>query len=94
MAMIAVKVELREEGGGALVPGGALILDENKAAPWDLPSTIPLLPGRHKFEASHPTRAILPPNPRVEEVVVPTDPQAPVQAICFEASLVPPREVA
>lgn len=94
MPMVDVRVELKEAGGDRDVPGGGLILDENRGAVWALPCTVPLLPGRHKFEASHSTRSILPPNPRVEAVVVPTDPQAPVQVIRFEAAATPPREVA
>jgi len=92
--MVCVEVDLREEVGGARVSGGALILDDNTAALWPLPCTVPLLPGKHMFEVRHPTRSIVPPNPRVEDVVVSTDPLAPVQIVCFEASLLPPTGVA
>lgn len=84
MPMVPVRVKLREHGNGQEVEGGTLILDENSDAPWSIPCRIPLPPGNHRFHASHPNRAVLPPNPRDVDVVVSTDPDAREQLVCFD----------
>lgn len=86
MPMVTVRVELREQADGNEVPGGTLILDENNELPWSIPCCASLLPGNHRFQASHPNRTILPPNPRDVNVVVSTDPQAQEQPVYFEVA--------
>ena len=86
MPMVPVKVELKEQADGNEVHEGTLVLDENNELPWSIPCCVQLLPGNHRFHASHPNRTILPPNPRDVNVVVSTDPQAPEQLVCFEVS--------
>ncbi len=90
MPIVPVNVELREQADGNGVYEGTLVLDENDELPWLIPCCVQLLPGNHRFHASHPSRTILPPNPRDVNVVVPTDPQAPEQLVCFEVAPVAP----
>lgn len=94
MLLVNVRVELRDLASGEEVGGGTLIVDENHDSLWPLPSIVPLTPGDHNFEARHPSRTIVPPNPRCVNIPVSTDPHAPVQVICFEVSAAPPPSVA
>lgn len=90
MPRVPVRVELREQGNAQEVEGGTLILDENSDAPWPIPCCVQLLPGNHRFQASHPHRTVLSPNPRDVDVVVSTDPDAREQLVCFDVLLVAP----
>ncbi len=83
-----VRILLIERGTGQAVAGGSLQVDD-ATAPWPLPCTLPLRPGIHTLTASHPSRSICPPNPREVDVVIPTDPGAPPQAVTFEVESLP-----
>lgn len=71
--MEILRIELRERGTGTVVDGGTLCVGQSTRA-WTIPCEIPLVPGNHRIQVRHPSRAICGVNPREVNVVIPTDP--------------------
>jgi hypothetical protein len=83
MPMVALEVVLRDSTGNEKI-AGKLIVDDDEAHPFDLPTKLPIDAGRCKLEARCTGRSIKGNNPRVVEVTVPIDPGAPAQKEIFE----------
>ena len=83
MPMEKLKVVLKDSQGNENI-SGKLIVDENEAAPFDLPAEFSIEAGKYELEARCPEKRIKGENPKLVNVRVRTDPSTPVQKEVFE----------